>query len=76
MSDAEGKHNLTQRILMLLSVNYLPRQHDQNDYIVPLTSKYLAAVLGADEDLVEEECEFLLSIGILRKDCDVYALWP
>ena len=60
------KHNLTRRVLMLMSVNYLPHEN----VILPLCAAYIAETLGEDEGPVSEECEFLHDIGVLNKDKD------
>jgi hypothetical protein len=72
VSEDARELNLTQRVLMLLEVNYSP----QENKTIPLGAGYVAAVLGVDDEEAEDELEFLWSINVVRKDCDLYSLWP
>jgi Holliday junction resolvasome RuvABC ATP-dependent DNA helicase subunit len=84
MTDGTEKYGLTRRVLMLMSVNYMPRSDDHT----PLSPEYIALTLGEDENLVEEELEFLWQLGILHRtggehlledkheDGYEYSLWP
>jgi hypothetical protein len=73
MTDAVPKLNLTQRILMLLEIGYRPHADD----LPALWPGYIAEVLAEDKGQVEEELDFLWSIGVLYKtEDDRYSLWP
>jgi hypothetical protein len=78
------KYNLTRRVLMFMSVNYVPHSDDHT----PLSPGYVALTLGEDEESVEDELEFLWKLGILHRtggehlledeheDGYEYSLWP
>ena len=84
MTDGTEKFSLTRRVLMLMSVNYIPHSDDH----APLSPAYIALTLAEDEALVEEELEFLWQLGILRRtggehlledkyeDGYEYSIWP